>query len=383
MFVLHSAIQLTKDLVQIPSVNPYGNEKECSDYILEWLEGIEGISVKVQSVEEHRNNIIIKYPCEHSSLPPLVIISHMDTVPAEGEWSVGPYSGEIIDGKLYGRGSCDMKSGLASTLVALKELAESKTEVKRDIYVIASVDEEGPYMKGAVALIEDGIVPEDAHFLATEPTSLTLSKVHKGTIWYKITVIGKSSHCGNAKLGIDVAHAAAECITDLKRNVSKLEYNHEIFGEPTLSVGTIHGGEKTNMVSGSVQFEIDFRLVPPMTQEEAEKIVEQSLKQGCARVTGSNFKIEQFGFARIPLESDENSNLLARIEHAYEASFQTDIGHSGFPAYTDVAMIGLKTGNKNIAVFGPGNLEQAHMIDEYVEVQQIIDCVTVLKKLIK
>ncbi|MBB6450060.1 succinyl-diaminopimelate desuccinylase [Geomicrobium halophilum] len=379
----HEAIQLAQKLVQIPSENPTGNEDSCSRFVENWFSGLENVKVTTQMVEPGRTNVIAKYKSGSQNLAPLVIIGHMDTVPVEGTWSKDPFGGEIENGKLYGRGSCDMKSGLASAMVTLKEVSQKEVKLKRDLFVIASIDEEGPYMKGSVALVEEGLIPENAHLIATEPTNLTLSTVHKGTIWYEINIQGKSAHGGNAHLGADAGHAAAEVITRLKKQVNNLPYNHEIFGRPAISVGIIQGGQKTNMVTGSVRIELDFRLVPPMTKEEANDIVREAVKQGCREVTGTSAEVKHYGWERPPLESSPDTPLIQATEKGYMEVMGEDIKNSGFPAYTDVSMIGLKTGNRNLIVFGPGHLDQAHAIDEFVDIQQIEQCTNVLFKVVQ
>jgi len=377
------AVQLTRELVQIPTENPNGTELECSKFVESWLRKLENVSVRTQKVEESRINIIAKYAGISSSLPPLVIIAHMDTVPVEGNWSVDPFGGEIIDGKLYGRGSCDMKSGLACALMTMKQVSDSNTKLSRDLYVIASIDEEGPYMKGAVALVDEKIIPKDALLIATEPTNATLATAHKGTIWYEVNITGKSSHGGNAHLGADAVHAAAEIISLIKEKVKELPYHHSIFGAPAVSVGTIQGGHKTNMVAGSCRFELDFRLVPPMTKEEANQLVKEAVLQGCNQVEATSATIEHYGWERPPIETSNDSSLIDFFHAAYSDVTGFRIQESGFPAYTDVSMIGLKTGNRDLVVFGPGHLDQAHAIDEYVDIAQIDLCVQVLTEVVK
>lgn len=376
------AVRLTQQLVQIPTENPNGSERECSTFVENYLKELDNVNVTTQRVEEGRTNVIAKYKGNPSDLPPIVIIAHMDTVPVEGKWTVDPFGAEIVEGKLYGRGSCDMKSGLACALIMIKHISENNIPLNRDLYVIACVDEEGPYMKGVNALVDEQIIPNDALIIATEPTNATLSTVHKGTIWYEILVEGKSSHGGNAHLGADAAHAAAEIIVKLKEKVKKLPYDHNIFGKSTISIGTIGGGHKTNMVAGSCRIEVDFRLAPPLTKEEANPIVTSAVEEGCANVKGTQAKVQHYGWERPPIETDLNCPLIAPFEKAYLKVTGKELEKTGFPAYTDASMIGLRTGNRNILVFGPGHLDQAHVIDEFVEIAQIDLCTEVLTEMV-
>ncbi|MBM7702741.1 M20 family metallopeptidase [Metabacillus iocasae] len=377
------AVLLTQKLIQIPTENPNGSEEKCSSFVESWLRALPNVSVRTQTVEQGRKNVIAKYKGRGLDKPPLVIMAHMDTVPVEGEWSVPPFESIIQDGKLYGRGACDMKSGLACALMTLKVVATKQWQLQRDLYVIATIDEEGPYMKGAMALIAENIIPSNALLIATEPTNLTLATEHKGTIWYEMCVEGKSSHGGNAHLGADAVHAAAEIIVRLKEKVNQLSYNHEIFGKPTISVGTIEGGSKTNMVAGSCRAELDFRLVPPMTKEEANQLVEQAIQEGCECVKGTSGSVRHLGWQRPPLRTSSDSMLRNMFRTAYERVVKEPLEESGFPAYTDVTMIGLETTNHHFVVFGPGHLDQAHATDEFVEIEQIEKCVDILLEVVQ
>jgi succinyl-diaminopimelate desuccinylase len=371
------AVLLAQALVKIPSENPKGTERECALFVEKWLRKLNNVSVTTQEVEPGRSNVIAKFK-GHGSSCPIVIIAHMDTVPVEGNWTVHPFSGEIRDAKLYGRGSCDMKSGLACALMVIKYLSENEVKLKSDVYVIATVDEEGPYMKGAMHLVKTGMIPSNAYLIATEPTNLTLSTMHKGTIWYELIVLGKSSHGGNAHLGADAIHAASEIIVRLKEKVKQLPYNHPVFGRPTVSVGTIKGGKKTNMVAESCRVELDFRLVPPMIKDEANQLVKEAAEEGSASVPGTSVSVKHYGWERPPLITPKESAFVQMFKQAYEDVTGTKIEESGFPAYTDVAIIGLNTGNNNLIVFGPGHLNQAHAVDEFVEIDQIDICTKVL-----
>lgn len=137
------------------------------------------------------------------------------------------------------------------------------------------------------------------------------------------------------------------------------------------------------MVAGSSRIELDFRLVPPMTKEEANQLVEEAVKEGCVNVEGTSTTIKHYGWERPPMETAYNSPLIDYFDEAYSAITGLKLEKSGFPAYTDVSMIGLKTGNRDLVVFGPGHLNQAHAVDEYVEIEQIDLCTKVLIELVQ
>ena len=257
------AVKLTQELIKIPSENPVGTEEAIGEFIYKWLNKL-NVEVKKEEVEPGRFNIVAKLPGEVSH-PNLVYIAHMDTVPIGEGWTHEPFSAEIIDGKLYGRGSADMKGGVAAAMVAFKRIVLSKKKLKNDFIFIASVDEEGFEMKGALAAIKNGWVNRDSYVIATEPSGLTVMTAHKGPVWYEIITHGKASHAGNPQFGIDAIHAMAETLTALKQIVYELPYEDNLLGKPTVTIGKIYGGGKTNIVPAECKAEIDLRLIVPMT----------------------------------------------------------------------------------------------------------------------
>lgn len=372
--MLHPAVQLTSELVKINSENPINSEKAVTDFISRWLKEA-GISFQLQQVEADRNNIIAHLP-GRGDREPLVMIAHCDTVPAGTGWKHDPFGGEILDGKLYGRGSADMKSGLAATLYALKE-ASKQSELPGDLVVVVSVDEEGPGMKGVMKFLESNLIDETTMTVAPEPTSLEIVRDHRGVMWYELETFGKAAHGGHAEQGIDANHAMAEIISELKTVVSGFPFQHPLLKKTLLSVGNMQGGAKTNVVPDYARAEIDFRIVPPLDADDADQMVENAVRRALTRVPGATAEIKNLGLRRPPVEVPEN----AEVIHLVEKVMNKKPVQSGYVAYTDAAAITWKLGNKNAICFGPGNLEQAHTIDEWVNITEIEQCAEIFKVL--
>lgn len=377
-------VTLTQELVRIDSQNPGANEQACAQYVSRFLTEA-GIEHDFMRVEEGRSNVVVRIP-GRGEKPPLVFLAHMDTVPVGDDWSVEPLAAERRNGRIYGRGSADMKSGLAVVLTILRELSDSDRSLAGDVWLVATVDEEGPEMKGAVALTEAGILPDPCYVLAPEPTGLNLRIAQMGVMWYRVRTSGRMAHAGRAPLGIDANHAMAEIITDVKTTVANLSEEHPILGRPAVTVGRIDGGVKTNVVPASCQAELDLRIVPPLGCADANELIDKTVQQAVQRVEGASASVENMGLQRPPVEAPADSPLILGIQRAFQNVTGHEIGiggADGHEAYTDASIMSVLTRNPHCTVFGPGSTDVAHTADEYVEVEDISLSYEVLRRLIE
>jgi succinyl-diaminopimelate desuccinylase len=368
----HEVINLTRELVSINSENPTHDESLVINYLTNLLNDWK-INFRLQEVQPGRNNIIAHLEGSGEKTP-LLYIAHMDTVPAGDGWTKKPFEPVIEDGKLYGRGSADMKGGLAAALYALKKVKDSGVVPPGDLMVIATVDEEGPGMLGAAKLIEEGLVPDDSLVIAPEPSNLEIVRVHKGVIWYELIAHGVMSHGGNAERGVDANHAIAEAIVELKTVVSAIPFEHELVGKAMVSIGKMNGGEKTNVVPSYARAEIDLRIIPPFTVADANMLVNKAVNRAAERVKGSSIEVNNLGLQRGPVETSADSAVVKALQRAYRSIAGKDPNIAGFTAYTDAGLISLQMDHKNAVVFGPGNLQQAHSIDEWIDIDQLCLC---------
>lgn len=379
--VLSEVVELTRDLVRIPSENPAGTEKEIAEFVFHWLKGT-GAEVVMEEVAPGRNNVIAKLQGTEAN-GNLVYIAHMDTVPAGEGWSRDPFSGDIVDGKLYGRGSSDMKGGLAAGMVAFKRIAAMGVKPKKTFVLIASVDEEGPGMMGAVDAINRGWVTRESYVVAIEPSGLTIMPAHKGPMWFEVVTQGKMSHAGNPQFGVDAIHAMTEILVELKRAVGELPYDDELLGKPTVTLSKISGGVKTNIVPDKCVAEMDLRLIVPMTVEMAKSLVEQAIGVGTSKVPGSSASYQVLTIDRPPVRASLDSPLIIKLDKAINKVTGKSAEYKGLPAYTDASIIAARTGSQHCITFGPGNLAQAHSVDEYIPVEHLDGAVDILTEAAK
>lgn len=376
------AVSLTQALVRIPSENPVGTESQMAAFVRDWLAALPGVEVEVREVLPGRPNVVARLPGA-GNLPALAMLAHMDTVPFGDGWTLSPTSGEIVDGKLYGRGSCDMKSGLAVAMHAFAIAARSDRKADRTLLMCATMDEEGAYMRGVNALVDDRVVNGETLVVATEPSNIEVMVAHKGLLWVEVEVSGKLAHAGNPGVGVDAIRAGAEFVHLMKREIDELPHHHPTLGRAEITFSAFNGGIKTNVVPDIARIEMDIRLPPPMTIAGTLAIVEACARKAENLVSGSSVSFRQFNNDRPPVEADRDGEFAHAFMDSVTATTGTDCVVSVFPAYTDASVIQARTGNPNCIVFGPGRLAQAHTVDEYVPVDQVEKAAAVLGKVVR
>lgn len=375
-------ISLVRKLVQIESTNPGKSESQIKEFIINYLED-PNIQIRLDEVEPGRSNIIASISGEVEE-PKLIFICHMDTVVVGDGWTKQPFSGEIVDNKIYGRGACDMKAGLACAMNVFKAMAlkvkNGEWQLKYPLQLICTVDEEGD-MKGADSLVEKGLVSKEDWILDLEPTDGEIQMAHRGRFWIELTVDGVTAHASKPEEGVDAVAGAAEMIRYIRRSVNKMPKSKEL-GRTTVTFGQIQGGYQPYVVPDHCKVWIDFRLAPPTTREEILELLEEACFYGKMFVPGIRMEYRITG-DRPYVETNQESDLLHHLKKAVNEVTGEWKEPVAFPGYTDTAVIAEKTGNGNCLSYGPGNLKYAHKPNEFVEIADIRRCEAVLISLIK
>lgn len=380
----HKAVRLTQQMVRIDSTNPGADEGGMEQFLLSFAENLKNDHVKVRTEEAlpGRRNVMLTLPGKEEE-PELVLICHMDTVPAGRGWKENPFSGEIRDGRLYGRGSCDMKSGFACALSAFQSASESVQDGKvpgRTLKLIGTVDEEGN-MAGVEQVIRSGWVTKESLVLDMEPTNGEVQAAHKGRLWFEISVEGITAHAATPWKGADAIAAMAEVISAIRTGSAGLA-EHPKMGKSTVSFGRIEGGIQPYVVSEQCTATVDMRLVPPYTREDGEEIVRQAIQHAKKSVPKTEITYRVTG-DRPFIEMDETSVLYRLLQDSCKKGIGRPAETGIFPGYTDTAVIAGVLGNKNCMSYGPGDLELAHKPQESVPTDDILRCEKILKELVR
>ncbi|MEK6710074.1 MAG: ArgE/DapE family deacylase [Nitrospinota bacterium] len=370
--LLDEAVELTRDLVRIPSENPTGTEARVADWLEGYLRTL-GLPVERDRVAEGRENLITEI-AGAAKEPALVFLNHMDTVPAGEGWTRHPFAADLAEGKLWGRGACDMKGGLAAALVALKALkgkADRGARPRRGVRCCLVVDEESAWMQGAAAVVERGRIGARDIVLACEPTRMRLVTAQKGAMWYEVLVAGRSAHASVPHAGADALLAAARTVLRLHEAAAALQDSDPLLGKTTIVASVIAGGRKTNIVADRCRIEADVRFVPPLGVAEARGLVERAAAAACRETPGTSAQVRAISVDRPPILSDlasEGGRILAR---ALREGAGLAAEPAGVSYYSDAGLAAARTGSRQCFLLGPGNVEQAHGPDEFVDVEEL------------
>ena len=383
------AWRLAQDLVRIDSSDPGAYEDEIEHFIKRLIEqqlaqldspALDAVQVEELEVLPGRRNLMITVPGV-SDEARLVYICHMDTVTLGDGWDadIAPLGAVVRNDKLYGRGACDMKGGLACAIAALvhtlERLAADGALPRRGFSLICSVDEED-FMRGSEAAIDAGWVGSREWVLDTEPTDGQIQMAHKGRTWFEIEMAGVTAHASQPWKGADAVAAMAEVVCALRRAFMVLPAHDEL-GPSTITFGQIEGGYRPYVVPDHAKVWVDMRLTPPTDTAAATRMVEQAIAGAEAAVPGCRGSYVVTG-DRSAIERDPNSPLLAALKRAADDATGTDTAVGFFTGYTDTAVLAGKTGNRNCMSYGPGSLALAHKPHEYVPHADIVRCQQVL-----
>lgn len=356
------ALELLRSLIKTNTVNPPGNEKELAVNLAALLNS-EGIEAKTVEVLPGRDNLIVKMAGEnHDKL--LAATGHLDTVPPGGvKWEHDPFEAEVIDGKLYGRGSSDMKAGDAAFLYAMIKLKRAGITPRQDVIFIGTVSEENGSL-GAKAFLEAGGMEKVDALLVCEPSSNELDVAHKGAVWVKIKFYGKTAHGSMPELGINAVSRAAKFIAAIDAQKFTVKPD-DILGMPSCSVNICQGGVTTNVVPDYCEVNLDFRTIPGQTSQDIREFVEKALAE--AAKGDKDFKAELEILSDLPaVRCPEGASILTALDKAAGRQHV----RRGVRFYTDASTLVGNYPEKQVVVYGPGLSELAHQPNEYCEVEQ-------------
>lgn len=377
-------VETVSRLVAIPSVNPMGRtvsgpeflETQLTDYLQTLFERL-GLRHQRQPVEPGRENIIARLD---GAVPPerggqvVLFEAHQDTVPVDG-MTIEPWTPTVDGGRLYGRGACDTKGGMGAMLVAVARLAEERPAGMPTVIMACTVNEEYGFT-GATALTElfaasvDGIIPHkpDAVVVA-EPTGLDVVVAHRGVMRWRCHTRGRAAHSAHPEAGENAIYKMARVLTAIERYAKDMvgrRGSHTTCGPATMSVGTIIGGVSVNTVPDLCTIEIDRRLPPGENLDEAYNHLVYYLEQ---QPETKGLAEHDPPYMRGPALSDEASGPVADGLAAIIREVTGDCRTTGAAYGTDAAAI--SAAGVPSVVFGPGSIEQAHTVDEWVSLDQL------------
>lgn len=367
---MENVISLTRKLISFDTINPPGNESGAAKFVGALL-AENGFELEYIPFEENRLHLIAEKGCSED-IPPIVFTGHFDTVPLGAKaWSVDPFEGELIDGKLYGRGSSDMKGGVAAMVIAAIQSFEEGIPQNGVRLILTSGEELGCQgAKHLVAIHKN--LGQASGIIVGEPTANIPAIGHKGGLYLSLTTSGVTAHSSMPHLGDNAIYKAARAIS----KIEKFDFGVEkdpLLGFPTINVGKVFGGMNINSVPDFAGFSIDARTTT--------KIDHQKLLWQLEKKLGDEVSIEKLVDLQ-PVSSDENSPFVQMVYSVCGIS----LGDEGFPKslpyLTDGSVLQPAYNGVPTIILGPGQPEMAHQTNEFCYTENLEKAVDIYKNII-
>jgi len=371
--------RLLTDLVRLPSVNPMGRALPSADlyehrvtaYLEDFFRGL-GVPCERQTVAPQRSNVLARFEAPGARRT-LLFEAHQDTVPTDN-MTVDPFAAAVENGRLYGRGACDIKGGMAAMLAAFARLVRDRPRGACNVLMACSVDEEHTFL-GVQEFVQRGLKADMA--VVAEPTNLRIVKAHKGVCRWHVLTAGRSCHSSAPEQGVNAIYRMGRLLGGIKRYAEELRASRSdpLLGPPTLSVGRIEGGTSVNTVPDRCRIEVDRRLIPGEDARAAPAQLADYLKRTVSDVP---FECSPLWINCPALGPELSGELVTRLGECLDAvtgRHEVICVPYGTDAST-LAQVGIPS-----VVFGPGDIAKAHTCDEWVPLDEVERASEVLYRL--
>ena len=377
-----NSIKILSDLISFKTISGEDNNL-LINYCDEILKKIGATSFKTFDSEKKRVNLFATLKAKNpNGKKPIILSGHTDVVPVSKSWSTDPFKATIKDDKLYGRGACDMKGFIACTLAYAPEY--SKANLDRDIHFSFTFDEETA-CQGAPILIKELIKRgiKDGICIVGEPTSMKIVNAHKGYYEYNTQFKGLAGHSSAPHKGVNAIEYAIRYINKLIeiREILKSRAPKNSTFDPlytTLQIGVISGGTARNVIADKCNVEWDLRPVVKedgvFVNSEIDKFAKETLMPEMVKIYPKSFIKKEIIGEIIGFDKEENSQACELI------SSLTGDNSRGVVSFGTEAGLFQEIGISAV-VCGPGSIEQAHKVDEYIKLDELKKCLILLERI--
>jgi len=368
-------IKHLQEVIRIQSEND--NEIKVAKYYQNLFKE-HGIESELVEYSPTRSNLVAEIKGEEPGKV-LILSGHMDVVAAgdENNWTYPPYGAVIDGGKMYGRGTTDMKAGLTALVLAMIELKESGQLTKGTIRLVATVGEEIG-MLGSKQLTEAGYIDDADAIIVAEPKSVKgeIVTAHKGSIQYEIISYGRSAHSSIPETGINSLQQIVDYIqiTNKRFEEAAAVAENDKLGRMLNAYTVINGGDQINSIPELTKLKANGRTIPEVGNDVFLDIVNSTIEEMNEKIEG---RLELNLMQNNPaVESDFDSDLIQSFRNVAD----TPIEPVAMAGATDASNFGRIEKDFDLAIYGPGNMEAAHTVDEYVEVDDYLDFIDLYQK---
>jgi succinyl-diaminopimelate desuccinylase len=371
--------ELVTDLVRIETENPPGNEKPCAEYVAAWFREHDIDVEVIREPYEDRPQVVARVG---SGEPTLVLNGHMDVVPAgdRTEWGHDPYGAALVDGRLYGRGSTDMKIGLALAMLTAARMRNplESGALTGTLLVHAAIGEETAE-PGTRTLLERGY---DGEFgIVLEPTGFRTATSQKGAAWYEITVTGEPSHASRPDQGSNAILDAVPVLAALDEYDAEVRtQTHDLCGRSYATVTELEAGTGSNVVPAGATITLDRRFLPGESVRELDDEIDTRLTavESAFGLETDWERVRTYDSSSIPADS----HFADRLRHHSREIADADPAPLGTKAASDVRNL-INDAGMEAVVWGPGSNEQAHTRDEFIDIDDAVPGLTILGAVIR
>ena len=364
------AVSLTRSLLSFDTINPPGREADCAREAGALLEEM-GFSVAYDEYQPGRTSVVARAGGSDAKAP-LCLTGHLDTVALGARaWSKDPFSGETDGDRLYGRGSSDMKAGVAAIILAARSFA-SRLAGTPGMTIVLTAAEEGGCL-GSQHLAATKLLGRAGALIVGEPTANYPYVGHKGSIKFNASFKGVSAHGSMPNLGVNAIYKAAHAVSALESFQFGAKA-HPVMGEPTMNVGTMAGGSGVNMVPDTATIGVDIRTVPGMDHA--------ALLERLRTTLGADAEMDVFSNLP-PVWTAPQAEWVERVYEICRAHLGTRPEPRTATYMTDAANLLKAYAGAPTVVLGPGEPELAHQTDEWCSVERIRQAVAIYEAVIK
>jgi succinyl-diaminopimelate desuccinylase len=361
-------VALTQRLVRIPSENPPGMTQAACDAVAEELTAA---GFEVRYVEETPGFVSVIGEHRFSDDgPTLVFNGHLDVVPvgdSAGDWTHEPFGGEIDDGRIYGRGTLDMKGAVAAVITAAESAVANPAGLTGKLVITAVADEEAGGERGTGVLARQGLVEGDGA-VVVEPGDGDIVTAHRGLCFVEITAHGRSTHATTPEKGVNAVQIMVDVLTAM-RSLTLDHTPHAVFGGPSVVPGTVvHGGQKVNVIPDTCTAMMDIRTVPGMSREQVIRDIEEHAVACGIDAAAITVQVASWGE---PGETDEGARIVGVCSDAFQEEFGYAPKVRSMQAYTDGGWLSNIAGIPTVMAFGPGMVAGCHTVDEHVVIDEL------------
>jgi succinyl-diaminopimelate desuccinylase len=356
-----------RGLIAAPSENPGGTEDDAADVAIGILTEL-GAEIRTVRSDEGRPSVVARIGT--GDRPRLVWNGHLDTVPTgdPASWSSGPFDGAVIDGRLVGRGACDMKGPIAAALGAVSAIRRAGIALRGALELHLVADEEHAGVHGTRVLLDQGLLDQDAAIVG-EPTEMEIALAERGGAWVTATAHGKAAHGSQPHRGINAILTMSRFALRLHEVLPARV--HPLVGSPTINAATIVGGSAPNVVPDRCELEIDRRIVPGEDDPEAvlapfHRLIDDLVAE--QPDTHIELVLREWTEAA---ETTGDSAIASLVRDAIAAELGAPPPFVGFTGITD-ARFYINDAKIPTVIVGPGSLSVAHTVNESISVDEMV-----------